>query len=144
MKLSSRFLMEFMRGLYHPWQVIAFVPGEFAIRIGARTSDLRIRRDYALKLRHKHRFAYQHFELIQKAINEGWVLTERGDLVFVLAADSPYFANFALVVKREAGGRELWLKTFHRIDRRKLERLLRDNEMLRMHLNSSSGFTVDE
>lgn len=144
MKLSPRFLMEFMRGMYAPWQVIAFVPGEFAARIGARTSDLRIRRDYALKLRHKHRFQYHHFELIQKTINEGWIVIERGDLVFVYSFDAPYHATFALAVKREGRGDELWLKTFHRIDRRKLNRLIRDNEMLRIHLAPQAGPVEDE
>lgn len=145
MKLSARFLMEFMRGMYAPWQVIAFVPGDYAARIGCRSSDLRMHREYALKLRHKHRFRYSDFELIQTAINEGWVVIERGDLVFVLVVDSPLYATFALVVKRERIGDELWLKTFHRIDPVKLKRLLRNGEMLRVHRGPApTGLVEDE
>jgi hypothetical protein len=133
-KLSARFLMEFMRGLYEPIQVIAYVPGTLTARIGARSSNLMISREYALKLRHKHRFRYDHFELIQIAINEGWVVIERGNLVFVYTVEAPYFSTFALVVKREARGNEIWLKTFHRIDPAKRTRLLRDNVLVRSHV----------
>jgi hypothetical protein len=34
LKLSARFLMEFMRGMYEPWQAIACVPGTLTARIG--------------------------------------------------------------------------------------------------------------
>jgi len=131
-------MMEFMRGHYGPTQSIAFVPGDLAIRIGARTSNLLIDRQNALKLRHKHRFRYEHFELIQPSINEGWVIIERGDLVFIYVAEAPFFSTFALVVKQARGGEEIWLKTFHRIQPTKVRRLLRDNEMLREHSTGSS------
>lgn len=144
MKLSARFLMEFMRGMYEPWQVIAFVPGALAEKLGARTSDLRISREYALKLRHKHGFQYHHFELIQVAIDEGAVVMERGDLVFVYSVGAPYHATFALVVKRARKGEELWLKTFHRIEPAKRKRLLRSNVLVRPHVMLHSARIEDE
>lgn len=144
MKLSSRFLIEFMRGMYEPWQVIAYVPGKLTAQLGASTSDLRISREYALKLRHKHRFQYHHFELIQDAINHGAVVLERGNLVFVYTVGTPYYATFALAVKREQGGNELWLKTFHRIDPAKRKRLLRENRLLRAHADRSALPQIDD
>lgn len=143
MKLSARFLIEFTRGLYGPVQAIAFVPGDLAIRIGARSSDLLIDRHYALKLRHKHRFRYEHLQLIQTAINDGWVIRERGDLVFIYEADAPHFSTFVVVVKQAKDGEEIWLKTFHRIQPKKVKRLLRDHELLREH-KTGEGLVDDE
>ncbi len=123
-----------MRGMYEPWQVIAFVPGALAEKLSA----------YSRLIRRSEVRAPSHFELIQVAIDEGAVVMERGDLVFVYSVGAPYHATFALVVKRARKGEELWLKTFHRIEPAKRKRLLRSNVLVRPHVMLHSARIEDE
>ena len=122
-----------MLGLHGPTQTVAFVPGEFTARINGRTSDLKIRRRYALKLLHKPRLRYEHWSLIQIAIDYGYVLLERGDLVFAYIDESVFFDTFVLVVRRDPISGDVLISSLHRCEPAKLKKLLRKGELLREH-----------
>jgi hypothetical protein len=133
MLLSPRDFVRFLDGRLGTVQRIAFVPGEFTARIQAISSDLLISREYAQKLKDKHRLRFEHFQLIQIAIDFGYALLERGDLVFVYLDETVFHEMFVLVLKKAERGQEIWLKTFHRAEASKLKRLLRNGNLLRDH-----------
>jgi hypothetical protein len=122
-----------MRGLHGPTQTVGFVPGAFTARINARSSDLKIGRRHALKLLHKHKLRYEHWGLIQLAIDYGYVILERRDLVFVYIDDTVFHDIFVLVVRRSADGEEISLSSLHRCEQAKLRKLLKTGELLREH-----------
>jgi len=133
MLLTPREFVRFLDGRSGDVQTIAFVPGGFTARIGAVSCDLLIRRDYAHKLNRTHGLRYEHWGIMQIAINHGYAILERGDLVFVYLDDTVFNDMFVLAIKEAANGQELWVKSFHRCEPRKLNRLLKNGELLREH-----------
>lgn len=133
MDLAPRNFVRFLDGRFGHAQKVAFVPGEFGARIRARSTDLMIDRITAQKLKDKHKLRYGHWTMMQVAINFGYALLERDDLVFAYIDDAVFRAIFILAVKEAANGEELWIKSFHRCKPRKLEKLLKASELLREH-----------
>lgn len=133
MLLHPRHFMRFLDGRYGSVQAIAFIPGQFARQIGVLTSELRIRRDYALKLQRDHGLRYEQFQLIQPAIDEGYVLLDdKNQLVFLYVHNVRDFYRLAVKGTRQD---ELWLLTFHRIRQLQFDSLLRRNRLLREPLD---------
>lgn len=139
MYLHPRHFVSFLDGRLGAVQPIAFVPGEFCARIGARSPQLLVGLEYARKLKLKHALRYEDFELIQETVDDGWALLDaRGDggrreLVFLYEDGRRAFGSWRLVVKAAAGGSEIWLKTFHRIQPEQLRNHLKRLETLRDH-----------
>lgn len=121
--------MRFLDGRYGSVQTIAFIPGEFTRQIGVLTSDLQIRRDYALKLQQTHSLRYEQFQLIQPAIDEGYILVDdKHHLIFLHVHNVREFYRLAVKGTRQD---ELWLLTFHRIRQLQFDSLLRRHRLLR-------------
>lgn len=138
MQLSPREFVRFLDGRSGQIQTLAFVPGEFTARIGALSCDLLIERSYAEKLKNKHSLRYEHWGMIQVAINHGYAILQRRDsrnteLLFAYVDDAVFQANFLLAIKQARGGEEIWLKSFYRCQPGRVQRLLRDGELLREH-----------
>lgn len=132
MLLAPRHFVGFLDGRYGTVQQIAFIPGEFTRLIGSLSSDLLIRRDYALKLQREHGLRYEQFQLIQPAIDAGYVLIDdKQQLVFLYIHNTREF--YRLAVKTAKMGSELWLLTFHRVRQLQFDSLLRRYGLLREH-----------
>jgi hypothetical protein len=122
---------------------IGQMPVDIGAYIGARTSNVLLGREYARKLIGKHNLQHTDFEIIQTALDEGWAgIDRRGttpELLFVYCDPFNSTRNFKLVVKRNADGVELLVKTFHRIKKDQYTKLLRGIEIMREHLEMTPG-----
>jgi hypothetical protein len=135
---AARHLREFMLGLHGSTQTIAFVPGELVARINARSCNLMIERECARKLLHKHRLRYEHWGMIQIAIDHGYALLSRRspgkpELLFAYVDDAIFNSNFLLAIKQANAGSEIWMKSFYRCEPSRIRSFLRSCELLREH-----------
>jgi hypothetical protein len=133
MLLAPRHFVQFLDGRHGDVAIIARVPGDLGAHINAYTMELRIGLNYARKLLIRHHLRYEHFEMIQPAIEHGYAGVDRGNLLFFLYDDLRFHSIFRLVVKTAAGGSELWLKTFHRCKAQQVKNSLRRMNVLKMH-----------
>ncbi len=117
--------------------VIAFLPGDLGGHIQALSTDVLIGRDYAVKLLRKHRLGYEHFAVIQPAIDRGiCIKSEKSGHIEFLYADQKIFGSrFLLVLKVAASGQEVWLMTFFRTNdgqiKSKLKRARQSGSIIR-------------
>lgn len=134
MILAPRHFVRFLDGRYGSVQRIAFVPGELTRQIGTLESHLLIERSYAQKLLQKHRLTYQHFQMIQPTIERGYAIIDGGrNLVFAYDDQEQFHAVFRLAIKTNAAKNELWLRTFHRIDVRQMNSMVRRFRLIKEH-----------
>lgn len=112
------------------------MPGNLGAYIGAISSEVLIERQYAVKIMERHRLAHSDFGLIQVAISEGWCVLnrERTALEFMYEDGRKPSVAFLLALKSAMDGREVWVRTFHRMDPKAIRSRLRRGEILRYHL----------
>jgi hypothetical protein len=136
--LHPRDFVSFIDGRYGGEVVtIARVPGEYTRQIDSLSSDLLCGREYAIKLMKDHSLAYEKFQLIQPAIDRGYVKRvrneDRFELEFLYYDETDPGLPYLLVVKA-VGRSELWLKTFYRTERWKEKRYFsRKGRLLKEH-----------
>lgn len=132
MILHPRHFVSFIDGRYGEVQTIAYVPGEFTRLIGSLSSDLMCGRQYAIKLNRKHGLPYEKFQLIQPAIDHGYVKQVGNDLEFLYFDDSDPGHPYLLAIK-PVGRNEIWLKTFYRTQPWKERVFFQRGTLLREH-----------
>ncbi len=135
MTLYPRLFVKLIDGRAGGVANVAYVPTEIGVFFSAQTHDVKIARDYAIKLMKTHRLAYDDLRYIQNAINEGYIFRGREpkylEFIFVDAA-GPY-RHFLLVLKVARMGQEIWVQTFHRSDEFALRSRIKKKRMLRPH-----------
>jgi hypothetical protein len=115
MAYTFRDLIQFLNGRGPPFFHIADLPEDLWPHLKARKATIWLEYSYARKLWEKHRLLPQHFHLIDVIVKHGWCGMHGRDLLFLYDDDNIFGASFKLVVKSANQGKELWVKTFHRL-----------------------------
>ncbi len=139
MIIHPRHFVRFIDGRASDHVVIAFLPGHLGAHIGTLQTDVRLRRDYALKLLAK-RIGYHGFEEIQNTIDKGWCIKEdEFHLTFVYMKTSYKPEYFFLALKTDRKRSELWLVTFFRMKHAQVRRRLKAGPVIRPHESEWDG-----
>ncbi len=115
---------------------IAFLPLDLGAHMPTQASDVRIRRDYALKLMQRHRMTYEKFLLIQQAIDNGWCFKAKAnhlEFVYIHNDSGGGHKQYTLVLKSARWGQETWLVTFFRSQKQQLRAKQRKGSLIRGH-----------
>ena len=93
---------------------VARLPEELCRRIGASTTLIRMRHDYALKCSLQHRLRPIHFPMLPIVIDMGRVISDRPrHLSFYMYENVVFGGWMASTIKATEDGTELWIATFH-------------------------------
>jgi len=136
MILAPRHFVRFLDGRAGEVATIASLPLDLGAHMPTQAGDVRIRRDYALKLMQRHRMTYEKFQLIQSAIDNGWCFkTKANHLEFVYIHDTGAGSHkqYTLVLKSARWGQETWLVTFFRSQPQQLRTKQRKGTLIRSH-----------
>jgi len=136
MATPPRLVNAFLDGRREGFVVIAVLPGDLGAYIGAISSEVLIERQYAVKIMERHRLAHSDFGLIQVAISEGWCVLNRARAALEFLYEDSRKPNlaFLLALKSAEEGREVWVRTFHRMDPKAIRSRLRRGEIIRYYL----------
>lgn len=90
------------------------LPDDLCRRIGASTSLVRMRHDYALKCAQKHRLRAAHFPMLPVILEVGRVISDRPrHLSFYFYENVVFGGWMAATLKATDSGQEIWVATFH-------------------------------
>jgi hypothetical protein len=138
MRLHPRQFVRFIDGRLASPTTIASLPAELGVKMGCSSINIQITRDRARKIMTEHRLRYEHFSLIQRAVDHGWcVRFKDNQLEFCYDDDEVFGGSFVLVLKSTKWGTECWVVTFFRARpfyiRSKLRRATRTGTVIRYH-----------
>lgn len=114
-------------------RTVCRLPDDMRRILGARSSLVYIRTDYAQKSAHKHSLQPAHFSMIRMAILYGAAYSDPGGIAFYYEEDVFYKTNFYVVLKTTAKKDEIWVKTFHRKKSVELIRTVKRKTLIRSH-----------
>ena len=98
--------------------------------VGSATSLIQMRHDYDLKALAKHKILPQHFRVISWTLDHGIVFQDSPKHLTFFWSDK-WAGWFQVTIKCSKLGTELWIATFHRQTRSKIEAKLRHAKILR-------------
>lgn len=134
MLLLPRYFVRFLDGRMGEKAVIAFLPLDLGAHMPTLACNVTVAREYALKLQLKHKLKYEHFCIIQKAIDFGYcVRHKKNHLEFLYIDDKKFNSCFNLVLKSAAERQETWLVTFFRCRREQIDSHLKRGQLIRAH-----------
>jgi hypothetical protein len=136
MFLYPRQYVGFLDGRMADVAVVAFLPGHLAARMPTLSTDVRIGREYALKMWTQHHLGHSAFGLIQSIINDGWCTKSReNELDFLYVDLEGESKRYILGLKSARGGQETWITTLHVSNeqqiRRRVKQALASDRMVR-------------
>jgi hypothetical protein len=140
MILAPRHFVRFLDGRAGDVATVAFLPLDLGAQMPTQATDVRIGRECALKLLQRHRLPYEKFQLIQRAIDEGWCFKGKSNhLEFVYVHYDGGFEFYTLVLKSAKSGQETWVVTFFRSKEAQLKGKRRRSTLIRSHKWTEAG-----
>lgn len=133
MIIQPRHFVRFIDGRAGRQIAIAFLPGSLGAYIHTTETSVALRLDYALKLI-RHDINYDRFGAIQNTIDNGICMVEdQYRLRFLYVRDNVRPEIYFLLLKTDKARGELWLVTFHRIQKKQFTDRLNPSKIIREH-----------
>jgi len=108
------------------------LPETLCKRIGASTTLIRMRHDYALKSAQKHRLRAAHFPMLPIIIECGRVISDRERHLSFYWYENVVFGGWlAATIKCNEPGTELWVATFHVASAPEAKRMAKKHGIIR-------------
>ena len=111
---------------------VARLPVELCKQIGASTTLIRMRHEYALKCAQGHRLRAAHFPMLPIVIDLGFAISDRErHLSFYFHEDVVFGGWMTATVKATKPGSELWVATFHVASAKEAKRMTKKYRVIR-------------
>ena len=111
---------------------VAQLSPELTAHLGASSRTVYLGHEYAVKSATKHRVPPEHFPVIFDTVEFGTALADRPAQITFIHRDQLYAGRwFQVSVKCCFEQRHIFIKTFHRLRDRDMERLLRSHPVIR-------------
>jgi hypothetical protein len=122
----------FVAGGNPPVVSVTRLPEHLCKSIGASTTLIRMRHDYALKCAHGHRLRSAHFPMLPIVIDLGFAISDRErHLSFYFYENVVFGGWMAATVKVTIQGTELWVATFHVASAKEAKRMAKKYTIIR-------------
>lgn len=133
MIIQPRHFVRFIDGRAGTKLNIAFLPGMLGAYINTLQTDVAVELEYARKLV-RHRIRCEEFAHIQETIDNGMCFLDvPRHLKFLYVRDNVRPVIYFLLLKAVLSRNELWLVTFHRIQRKQFTDRIDPPRLVREH-----------